>query len=353
MKIASIVGARPQFIKLGPLSKKIRNSYDEIIIHSGQHFDKEMSELIFNDLSIPLPDYNLNINQGLHGEQTGKMLQEIEKVILIEKPDLILIFGDTNTTLAGALVGAKLHIKTLHIEAGLRSFNRQMPEEINRIVADHTSDLLFAPTMTALKNLENEGLKDVSYLTGDIMTDSLRGALPIADSKSKILEELQISPGQYYVLTLHRPYNVDDPDLLKSLLNKLQQLGKKLVFPIHPRTRIILELSKYKAGKNLILINPLGYLDFLKLQHNAYMILTDSGGIQKEAYILEKPCITLRTETEWLETVESGWNLLADTQDPQLLDKINSFTPQSRRNPLFGENVAQKMLSIIDEILSR
>lgn len=349
-KILSVVGARPQFIKLAPLSKRIRGKFDELIVHTGQHYDKEMSELIFGDLQIPKPDFNLGIGGGNHGEQTGKTLIELEKVLVDVKPDLVVVFGDTNATLAGALAGAKQAIKTLHIEAGLRSYNRTMPEEINRVVADHTSDYLFAPTDTAISNLKKEGLEDKSYLVGDIMVDSLQHNLQIAEQKSDILKMHDIT-GRYFVLTLHRPYNVDDPDNLSLLLNKLGELETRIVFPVHPRTKRIIEENNISVPENILTTKPLGYLDFLKIQNGADKILTDSGGIQKEAYILKKPCITLRPETEWVETVDEGWNMLADVRSNNFIEKVVSFSSPSKQKSVFGENVTQKMISVIEEIL--
>ena len=359
MKIISIVGARPQFIKLAPLSKELRRQHTEVIVHTGQHFDKEMSDSFFTDLNIPEPDYNLGVNSNLHGEQTGKMLIALEKVILKEKPALIIVFGDTNSTLAGALAGSKLHVPVVHVEAGLRSFNKQMPEEINRIVADHTSDYLFAPTQTAMKNLNEENLGSKSYLTGDIMVDALFSAVQ-RTKDSQILEKYELKSDDYYLLTLHRPYNVDDPEKLLNILTVLSELSKKVIFPVHPRTKNILENPAYvplnnigtSAGRQSIkLIKPVGYLDFIKLQSHAYKIITDSGGIQKEAYILRKPCITLRPETEWVETVDAGWNLLLNpVAENNIAGKIESFEPPDRYEPIFGEDVAERMVEIINGI---
>lgn len=346
-KIVSIVGARPQFIKLGPLSREVRKKYKEIIIHTGQHYDNAMSDAIFNDLEIPHPDYNLGIGSGNHGEQTGKMLIAIEEVILSEKPDAIIVFGDTNSTLAGAVAASKLCILSIHVEAGLRSFNRTMPEELNRIVADHTSDYLFAPTYTAMKNLGNEGLTAKSVLTGDIMVDSLQQNLQKA-----VNSPLNLSlPDSFYLLTLHRPYNVDSISNLKEIFEKLSKIDKKIIFPIHPRTRNIVKSNNVTVPSNIIVIDPQGYLNFLHLEYLSDKIITDSGGIQKEAYLLKKPCITLRSETEWIETVEDGWNILLNTKSSELAGKISAFNPTSTQKNVFGKNVAEKMVSKIDEFL--
>lgn len=350
MKIISIVGARPQFIKLAPLSKVLRKHHTEIIIHTGQHFDKNMSDLFFKDLNIPDPQYNLDINGSLHGEQTGKMLIALEKVILKENPDLIIVFGDTNTTLAGALAGAKLCIPVAHVEAGLRSLNKQMPEEINRIVTDHTADYLFAPTQMAIRNLNDENLGSKAYLTGDIMVDALKSAVEKARN-STVLEEHGLKKNDYYLLTLHRPYNVDDPERLSKILIDLSKLSKQVIFPVHPRTKNTIEKNSISRSTNRSIkqINPAGYLDVIQLQMNACAIITDSGGIQKEAYILKKPCITLRPETEWVETVEAKWNLLLNPGvDDNIAGQIETFEPSGRYESIFGENVSEKMLDIIN-----
>ena len=350
LKIISIVGARPQFIKLGPLSSELRKSFEEKIVHTGQHYDEKMSSLLFKDLEIPKPDYNLSIGSGNHGEQTGKMLSSIEEILLKEKPDAVVVFGDTNSTLAGALAAVKLEIPSFHVEAGLRSFNRSMPEEINRVVADHTSDFLLAPTQTAVDNLKVEGLQAKTYLTGDIMVDALTNNLEKAKILSKIESEISLNE-DFYLLTLHRPYNVDSPENLKLIFNKLSETGMNIIFPVHPRTRKIIESNSIEPGKKFKLIEPLGYLDFLKLQSLSKKILTDSGGIQKEAYLLEKPCITLRPETEWVETVQNGWNILADYKNSNFVDNILSFSPFGTPAPVFGEQVAEQMANLIDSKL--
>lgn len=350
MKILTIVGARPQFIKLGSFSREIRKFHNEIIVHTGQHFDAEMSDLFFKDLEIPQPNYNLNIHGGTHGQQTGMMLSSIEEILLKELPGLVVVFGDTNSTLAGALAASKLNIACLHIEAGLRSFNRTMPEEINRIVADHTSNFLFAPTETAMKNLDSEGLASKAFNTGDIMVDSLKWGYSKC-IQSKILENLCVEKGKYTLLTLHRPYNVDDPANLKTIIYKFGQLKSTIVFPVHPRTKEIISKNNIVLPQNFIITKPVGYLDFIKLQSNSTRIVTDSGGIQKEAFLLRKPCVTLRTETEWIETVEEGWNILIDINNPNVIEIVESFNPSKEIKQVFGVDVAQKMVSIINTLL--
>lgn len=346
MKVISVVGARPQFIKLGPLSRELRKTHEEVIIHTGQHYDKEMSGLFFEQLEIPKPDINLEIGSGQHGEQTGKMLKGIEEVILRVKPDLVLSFGDTNSTLAACLAAAKLEVPSLHIEAGLRSFNRAMPEEINRIVADHTADLLFAPTKTAVSHLEHEGLGDRTVLTGDIMADSVRF----------VQEKIKGSPYEgerYALMTLHRPYNVDDPDKLSRLLQKFRHYPDKVVFPVHPRTRNIIRQNQIHIPAQVEIIDAQGYIAFQRLLKHADKVITDSGGLQKEAYLAGKPCITLRPETEWVETVEAGWNVLMDINDEELVEKISSFNPKHERPELYGTDVSVIMVSEMERWLTR
>lgn len=349
MKIFSIVGARPQFIKLASLSSKLSSLHEEIIIHTGQHYDFEMSEKIFNDLNIRKPDIHLRVGSGTHAFQTAEMMKGLETAMIDHRPDLVIVFGDTNSTLAAALVAAKLKIRLLHIEAGLRSYNRNMPEEINRIVTDHISHFLFAPTSTAYSNLENENLGSITSLTGDIMVDTLKTNIEIAKQKSDISQKLGIEKNTFNLLTLHRDYNVDNPSVLDSLLNQLGLLGETIVFPVHPRTRKMFT-NKHSFPGNILLIEPLGYLDFIVLEHLSKRIITDSGGIQKEAYILMKPCITLRSETEWVETVHEKWNLLILPTDKAIAEKIIGFRTPENQNNVFGENVTDKMISIINSI---
>ncbi len=347
VKIVQIVGARPQFVKLSPLSRAIRRNHQEIIIHSGQHYDIQMNEVFFRDMEIPNPDYNLNIGSGSQGVQTAEILAAIEPILVHEQPDWVIVYGDTNTTLAGALAAAKLGIKIAHVEACLRSFNRSMPEEINRIVTDHISDILLAPTDMAVANAAREGLSDKCHLVGDIMVDSLKFGLEKAHRISKAVDELELVDEKYSLLTLHRPYNVDDADNLHHILSSLNKLDRLIVFPVHPRTRNILQKMKDGSFANIRYVEPQAYLDFLMLMEHAEMILSDSGGIQKEAYILRKPCITLRYETEWVETVASGWNLLLPTNAPDFPLAINSFSPPSSHPDIFGIDVAERMAELI------
>jgi UDP-GlcNAc3NAcA epimerase len=349
MKFFSIVGARPQFIKLAPLSAALQQQHQEYIVHTGQHYDYAMSEKIFEDLGIRKPDIHLEVGAGGQTEQIAAMMLKLEAAMLEKKPDVVIVFGDTNSTLAGALIAAKLTIPIIHIEAGLRSFNRGMPEEINRIVTDHVSKYLFAPTPTAVANLKNEGLEKVTYLTGDIMVDTMKNSIAVALKKSAIMQQLQLQPQSFSLLTMHRHYNVDDSGIMEHILTQLGQLEDKIIFPVHPRTRKMLPAS-FTVPQNIVLTEPQGYLDFIALQHAANKIITDSGGIQKEAYILRKPCITLRTETEWVETVQAGWNLLVQPTDADIANKIATFNPPQQQENIFGENVTAQMLNIINSI---
>jgi UDP-GlcNAc3NAcA epimerase len=352
MKIVSIVGARPQFVKLAPLSRKLRdNRHQEIIVHTGQHYSAAMSDRLFEDLGIPRPDINLEVGSASHGAQTGAMLTALETVLRGQRPDAAIVFGDTNSTLAGALTAAKLGIPCVHVEAGLRSFNRAMPEEINRVVADHTADFLFAPTQTAVANLEREGLAERTYLTGDIMVDALEENVKRASGLTRTRESLGLVRGQYVLLTLHRPYNVDDPAALGLLLERFGALERPVVFPAHPRTRAVIEDNALRLPRNVQLLPPQGYLDFLNLQAGARCIVTDSGGVQKEAYLLAVPCITVRPETEWVETVEEGWNILADATHPGFGRLIDTFRPTGRPRPVFGVGVAARMVEQIERII--
>jgi len=353
MKIASIVGARPQFVKCSSISKVLRKNNHEILIHTGQHYDYEMSKLFFDQLDIPKPDYNLEVGSGNQGEQTGNMIIEIEKVLLKEKPDIALVYGDTNSTLAGALASIKLHIPVGHIEAGLRSFDRKMPEEINRILTDHCSDILFCPTKLAVKNLKREGITKGVYLVGDVMVDVLNSYIRIAEKKSNILNDLNLKSKEYYLVTVHRAENTDDFNKLKNIVDAFCEIGN-IVFPCHPRTKKRLkEFGLWKKLKKRVeIIKPVGYLDMILLEKNAKSILTDSGGIQKEAYILKVPCITLRDTTEWIETVEDGWNMLVGADKEKIIKTVNRFKPSSEiHKENFGSgDTSRKIAKILTDM---
>lgn len=354
MKILSIVGARPQFIKCAPLSRKLRQSHEEILLHTGQHYDASMSDIFFKELDIPEPDYNLGIGSASHGEQTGKMLTEIEKVILTEKPNIVLVYGDTNSTIAGSLAASKLHIPVAHVEAGLRSFDKSMPEEINRILTDHTSQLLFCPTETAVRNLRNEGLTQGVYKVGDVMVDALHYNIEIAEERSQILKNMGLSAKSYMVATVHRASNTDSIENLSSIVNAFCNVDANIVLPIHPRTEKC--LRQYGLWDQLCqgvkIISPVGYLDMLKLMSNSKKILTDSGGVQKEAYMLGVPCITLRENTEWVETVEDGWNILVGTDYEKIIDAINEFDSGTGRGDVFGiGNASERILENLNLII--
>jgi UDP-GlcNAc3NAcA epimerase len=317
MKIATIVGARPQFIKAAAVSRAMRGrpGVDEAIVHTGQHYDENMSEVFFRQLDIPLPSYDLGVGSGPHGQQTGQMLAGIESVLLELQPDWVLVYGDTNSTLAGALAAAKLGVPVAHVEAGLRSFNRRMAEEINRITADHVSDLLFAPTETAVENLRNEGIwGEPVHLVGDVMYDAALFYLHQHTSGNTILEDLGLAPGKYILATVHRAETVDDPQQLAAVFSGLGELAGTIdvVLPLHPRTRKAARQSAVleNCPPRLRIIEPVGYLDMLALENAACLIVTDSGGVQKEAFFARIPCLTLRSETEWTELVELGWNRL-------------------------------------------
>ena len=309
--VVTILGARPQFIKAAPVSKALAAAgIDEVMIHTGQHFDDNMSELFFRELDIRKPKYNLEINGLSHGAMTGRMLEEIEKILVEEKPDLVIVYGDTNSTLAGGLAASKLHIPIAHVEAGLRSFNRAMPEEINRIVVDHISSLLFCPTSTAVAHLQSENIRDGVMHVGDVMMDTTLAAIERARTSSDVLDRFGLRPNEYAVGTLHRAENTDDAGRFEDLIRWLErQDSDKIIMPVHPRTRQRL-LDLMPPARNLVLAEPLGYIDMAWLVHNASAVFTDSGGLQKEAYFHGVPCVTLRDETEWVETIDAGWNRL-------------------------------------------
>lgn len=354
MKIVSIVGTRPQFIKAAPLSKELRKKFKEVLVHTGQHYDHNMSPVFFEELDLPEPNYNLGIGSGSHGEQTGKMLIGIDKILVKEKPDMVLVYGDTNSTVAGALAAAKMHIPVAHVEAGLRSYNRTMPEEINRVVTDHLSQLLFCPTETAVTNLKKEDITKGVHNVGDVMYDALIFYGRLAEQRSKILETLKLKTKSYLFVTIHRAENTDKRVNLQNIFQAFGESSEAIILPIHPRTKKMLKQFKIKVHRNLRIIEPLGYLDSLQLQANAKKILTDSGGVQKEAYLLKVPCITLRNETEWIETVKDGWNIVVGVNPEKIKKAINSFSPNSKQHNYFGEGTAsEKIVEILKSFEKR
>lgn len=335
IKIVTIVGARPQFIKASAVSRAIKCfnkrykrgkfKIKEILVHTGQHYNYSMSGIFFRDLCLKKPDYDLGVGSGSHGAQTAMMLERIEPVLKKESPDFVLVYGDTNSTLAGALAAAKLNIALAHIEAGLRSFDKGMPEEVNRVLTDHVSGLLFCPTQTAVENLANEGIYKGVFKVGDVMLDALLFYLKIAEARSNILKVAGLRPKQYCLATIHRQYNTDNPGRLGCLMENLNKIAKTkgaIIFPLHLRTKKALQKIKFAASSNLKLINPVSYLDMLVLERNASVILTDSGGVQKEAYFFKIPCLTLRDETEWIETLRGGWNKLVGMDIKKIEDGI-------------------------------
>ena len=343
VKIVTVVGARPQFIKAAPVSRELRKWCTEVLVHTGQHYDHNMSEAFFEDLEIPKPDYNLGLGGGSHGKQTGAMLEAIESVLIKEAPQGVLVYGDTNSTLAGALAAAKLCVPVFHVEAGLRSYNREMPEEINRVLTDHLSDVLFCPTEVAVSNLWKEGITDNVFNVGDVMYDAFLANIEIAKEKSKILKEIGLSAGGYLLATVHRAENTDNAENLNSIVGALTLLDHQIILPLHPRTRKALEsanlMGRLEGCQHIRLIEPVGYLDMLALEYGSTLILTDSGGIQKEAFFLGKPCITLRDETEWVETVNAGLNVLAGADLRKILDSTEqqiAALPMCELPPYFG-----------------
>jgi UDP-N-acetylglucosamine 2-epimerase len=352
MKIVTIVGARPNFIKMAPVSKELRKArIEEVVIHTGQHYDYEMDRIFFEQLGIPEPDYNLGVGSGSHGYQTGEMLKRIEEKLLFEKPDMVLVYGDTNSTLAGALAAAKLNIPVAHVEAGVRCFNRTVPEEINRVLVDRISRYLFCPTQRAVENLKSEGISEGVYLVGDVMLDALLQNIERAKS-SGILRELGLKEKDYILATVHRAENTDKRENLENIYKALVESGERIVFPIHPGTRKMLAsyglLDGLEKSENVLITKPLGYFEMLCLEMNAKKILTDSGGVQKEAYFLKVPCITLRNETEWPETVEDGWNVLVGADRLKILDALKSFEPKMESYAhRFGDGKASKRIVAI------
>ncbi len=337
MKILSIVGARPQFVKAAALSRRLRQQHQELLVHTGQHYDYQMSGIFFDGLDLPEPEINLGVGSGSHGEQTGKMLQGLEEVLLAQRPEYVVVYGDTNSTLAGALAAAKLHIPVAHVEAGLRSFDRRMPEEINRLVADHLSTLLLCPSEVAVRNLAAEGITRQVHIVGDVMLDVLSWAQERAQQRqAAVLAKFGLQAKNYSVATVHRSENTDDRKRFSGILQAFNNAGETIVFPVHPRSRKVMTEVGFRSNERLQLVVPLGYLDMIALVSAARVVLTDSGGLQKEAYWLGIPCITLRQQTEWLETVEAGWNQVVGWEPAAIQAALRSFRPPEARPPLYG-----------------
>ncbi|GGS36158.1 non-hydrolyzing UDP-N-acetylglucosamine 2-epimerase [Deinococcus knuensis] len=355
MKIITVIGARPQFIKASAFSKSAKASgVSEILVHTGQHYDKNMSDIFFDELGIPAPQYHLGIGSGSHGAQTGEMLAKIEEVILKERPDWLLVYGDTNSTLAGALAASKLHIKVAHVEAGLRSFNKRMPEEINRILTDHVSTALFVPTASAVRHLQAEGIQgNAVHLVGDVMFDVSRIMADRARTVSTILETLGVQEGGFVLSTIHRAENTDVPSRLSAVVGGLREVAQEIpvVLPLHPRTRKIAGELGLDFG-SIQVIEPIGYLDMVRLEQSAALIATDSGGVQKEAYFYGVPCVTLRDETEWTELIESGWNTLTPPVSAEVVKNsiMHQMNTVGKPELLYGDgHAANKILKLMEE----
>lgn len=353
MNVLTVVGARPQFIKAFAVSRELRPAHEEVLVHTGQHYDEELSDVFFNELEMSQPEYNLEVGSDTHGRQTGQMLQELESVIEGEDPDVVLLYGDTNSTLAGAIAASKMDPLVAHVEAGLRSYNRDMPEEINRVLTDHASDVLFAPSESAVETLREEGITEGVHFVGDVMYDALLWARSIARQQSTIIKKLQLVDTEYILATVHRAKNTDCRERLESIFNGLSNTSLPVVLPVHPRTKK--QLQEYnlweKANNELTIVDPVGYLDFIRLMDNATRIATDSGGVQKEAFFLETPCVTMRNETEWIETVDYGWNVLVGANEEEIVRELNADRkPHSNVSPYGDGTAAVKIVDIITSL---
>ena len=357
-KIVTIVGARPQFVKSAVVSRALskHKNIEEVLVHTGQHYDSNMSDIFFEEMKIPNPKYSLNINNISHGAMTGRMLEQVEKVLNIEKPDYVLVFGDTNSTLAGALAAKKMHIRVAHVEAGLRSHNIKMPEEINRILTDRLSDILFCPTDKAFQNLKEEGFEKYDtamFLSGDVMEDAVLQFLEIANKQSRIIDQLDLVGKPYLLCTVHRAENTDDPARLKKIIEGLNQLTEtyELILPLHPRTQNLIKKNRFDL--KIKMIPPVGYLDMLTLLKHCQLVLTDSGGLQKEAYFLGKFCITLRDETEWTELVEYGYNYLSGADVAKIVGISHLLMKRvfEKKHHFYGNGTAShKIASVLAEV---
>ncbi|GIK30319.1 MAG: UDP-N-acetylglucosamine 2-epimerase (non-hydrolyzing) [Chloroflexi bacterium] len=350
MRILTVIGARPQFVKAAPVSAALRTAHEEYLVHTGQHYDYNMSDIFFEELGLPAPDLNLGAGSGTHATQTASMIAPLERAVIAQNPDMILVYGDTNSTVAAALVAHALDVPLAHVEAGLRSYNRTMPEEINRIVTDRVSDLLFCPSQVAVENLAKEGIREGVVLTGDVMVDAVLRAVETAKQTSMIHVTLGIN-APYALLTIHRPANTDDPDALAAILSGCGGLDLPVIFPVHPRTRVAMDRAGIALPENVRLINPLGYIDMLCLLEAAEVALTDSGGLQKEAYILKTPAVTIRTETEWVETVASGWNRLVAPDAQAIVSAVAEAAhnqPETHPDYYGDGNAAERIVAALE-----
>ena len=351
MTIVTVIGNRPQFVKAAAVSAKLRERHEELIVHTGQHYDDELSRVFFDELGVPAPDRQLHAASGTNTAQTARILAELEPILAEVEPELVLIYGDTNSTLAGAVAAAQARVPVAHVEAGMRSFDRSMPEELNRVLADHASDLLLCSTEVAVRNLEQEGVRGEVHLVGDVMADVSLAFQDVARQRSRAVADRGLEPGGYLLVTAHRAGNVDPPDRLRLLVELIEALPGPVVFPVHPRTRRRLEeegmLDRLGDQPGVELAPPLGYLDFLELARNARAVLTDSGGVQKEAYLLGVPCVTLRDTTEWTETVDAGWNVLVGLDRAAALAALERRPPGERPELYGGGRAAQRVCDVV------
>jgi UDP-GlcNAc3NAcA epimerase len=349
LRFVSIVGARPQFVKAAVMSRAIRRRHEEVLVHTGQHYDPDMSGVFFDEMAIPEPDVQLESGSGSHAQQTAAMLVGIEQVLVERTPDWVVTFGDTNSTLAGALAAAKLHIPIAHVEAGLRSFNWRMPEEINRVLVDRMSTALFCPSDTAVVNLRREGILDGVHLVGDVMAEALLDAARTARNRSHVLESCNVTDGGYVLATVHRAENTDDFQRLSQITAALDAIAEPVVFPIHPRTRRGLDQLGYEPAAHIRIVPPVGYLDMVRLLIGARVLLTDSGGLQKEAYWAGVPCVTVRDQTEWVETVAAGWNVVTGADTAAILNAVRTLRPPMQRPELYGAmGVADRCVIVLE-----
>ena len=343
MKVLSVVGARPQFVKEFAVTRALRDDHEEVLIHTGQHYDAELSAVFFDELGIPEPDYQLGVGSDTHGRQTAECIVGVEDAIDAESPDCVLVYGDTNSTLGAAVAASKSAADLVHVESGLRSYNREMPEEVNRVLTDHAADVLFAPSARNAETLREEGVPaERVHVVGDVQYDAVLAAREHARETSTVLEELGLAPGEFVLATVHRPRNTDDPDRLTAILDSLAEADREVVFPVHPRTEERLrERGRWETyAERLRLIDPVGYLDFLRLLDAAARVATDSGGVQKEAFFLDTACVTLREETEWVETVECGWNALVGADPDRIAAALDAPAPEGSKPSLYGDGTA-------------